>query len=691
MLNSIGLYSYLSALVFFFALSALLIFSARRNQTHISLKIAAVCSTLWSATVTLFYLRYLSAPILLPLTEIIRDFAWCFFLLKLAKPGQLNSEGGVIFKLTNSKKGITAVAALIAFSILGPGHLLPTQLSILTLNHDLPLIAWISISIIGLTLVEQTYRNLDNQQRWALKHLCLGAGCIFAFDFFMYADALLFRKLDQQLWVARGVVNAIAVPLITVSITRMSGWDKSIQVSRKVVFHTAALTGAGIYLVLMSAAGYFIRYYGGSWGGVLQIVFLCGAGALLFTLLFSDRIRANIRVILSKHFFSYKYDYREEWQRFTHSLSDTSHEAPERICLALSALVNSDGASIWSKSEDDTFKCIASINTPITKSTGTEFNSLIGFLARTGWVVDIKEYNETPGLYDNLYLPESITQNPRAWLIVPLLFDTTPSGFVIINYSDLKASINWEDRDLLKIAGKQAASLLEQHQANLALLQARQFEAFNRLSAYIVHDLKNILAQQSLIVANAEKHKHKPEFVDDVILTVRNSVDRMTRLMEQMRNGMRGSSPETISLQPFLENICAKYNRLRPLPLLSANVNESCIIVADSDQLANVFGHLIQNAQEATPDSGSISVTLETDENRANIIITDTGSGMSEEFIASRLFKPFDSTKGLTGMGIGVFESREVVRTLGGEISVISQPGAGSSFTVTLPLAEQPS
>ena len=319
---------------------------------------------------------------------------------------------------------------------------------------------------------------------------------------------------------------------------------------------------------------------------------------------------------------------------------------------------------------------------------GPSTDSLIAFLETRQWIIDLPEFTTEPGLYEGLDVPSWLSAIPGAWLIVPLLSKEALIGILLLKRSEIEKSINWEDRDLLKMAGQQAASYLAQHLSDQALVQARQFEAFNRLSAYVVHDLKNILAQQALIVSNAEKHKSNPAFVDDVISTVRNSVDRMTRLMEQMRSGMRGTSARNISLNTLLSEIVSRRSTHSPIPELWLPKGE-IVVQADREQLATVFSHLIQNAQEATDKSGRISVRLSHLSRQAVIEVEDTGCGMDEEFIQNRLYRPFDSTKGLTGMGIGAFESREVVRALGGDISIHSAPGEGSTFRITIPLARQ--
>ena len=254
----------------------------------------------------------------------------------------------------------------------------------------------------------------------------------------------------------------------------------------------------------------------------------------------------------------------------------------------------------------------------------------------------------------------------------------------MLQETGLKHSLNWEDRDLLKTAGRQAASHLAQHQASLALVEARQFDAFNRLSAYVVHDLKNILAQQSLIVSNAARHRDNPAFIDDMIATVENSVTRMQRLMEQMRSGVRSSAAGSVELVDLLREVIANRCATRPAPAADFAVDQ-CRVEADHERLGTVFNHLLQNAQEATDPDGEVRVHLGRDERWTSVDIIDSGRGMDPAFVRERLFRPFESTKGLTGMGIGVFESREYIRQLGGDIDVESTPGKGTRFTVTLP------
>lgn len=678
---NIGAFSYSFAFFAYFILATLLIFSWRSRSQALLVVIATVATVVWAGLISMREFGFSVSFEVLQLAELARSISWCLFLLAaLNEKSRKNSNKSLLFYVVVGFS-VLLLAIAVVFSIPGLSTLLDISRPVL---RDAVLVVWVVLAIVGMTLIEQIFRNSSINQRWAAKFLCLGLGGIFTYDFFMYADALLFKRISLDLWEARGILNGMAVPLIAIAIARNPKYALDIHVSRQVVFHTATIVGAGSYLLLMAAVGYFIRFYGGTWGSFLQITFFFGAAILLLTLLFSDKIRARSKVFLSKNFFSYKHDYRDEWLKFSQNLADSVDGVPERIVQSLIKLTESNGGMLWERAETGWFVLTTRWHMPeVPTVDSSSLSSLALFLDRTQWVIDFDEYRSTPDLYKGLVIPSWLLSVPNAWLIAPLIFKAKCLGFVLIKRSKLQTNINWEDRDLLKTAGQQAASYLAQYQADQALLQSRQFEAFNRLSAYIVHDLKNILAQQSLIVANADKHKHKPEFVDDVIATVKNSVARMTSLMTQMRSGERGLRVKQVNLCDLLARVVNRAKAREPVPSLDV-FDKPIFVLADSEQLATVFGHIIQNAQDATAKLGCVSVRMKVEQERVIIDVVDTGAGMTPEFIRERLFKPFDSTKGLTGMGVGAFESREYIRSLEGNIAVVSLPGEGSTFSITL-------
>lgn len=689
-LGNVGLYSYGTALLAYTMLTILALIGRRNNPLGGAVLAASSLTALWAAIVTLSTVLTEPLVMLIQLTEVTRNAAWIFVLLELIG-FRLHGTNHIL--ASNSWKPWFGFAVtLILLALLGADALA----GLLTSGYDFHSYAVFSVllamPILGLLLLEQLFRNSNEEELWPTKHLCLGLGIIYSYNFFMYAQALLFRHLDQNLWQAQGLVSVMAAILIAVSISRTERGEtpdreQGIHLSRHFAFQSLTLMASGIYLITMALAAYFLRFLGGSWGGVLQIVFLCAAGLILMVLLFSGRIRARTRVWLSKNFFSYKFDYRLEWLQFTQMLASGSNSVPENIIRAVANLANSTAGVLWSRAEDGRFNITSHWGMPL-PDPYIDLRDLSQWLQTHGWIIDLREWRSAPDVYRNLQLPEALIAISRAWLIIPLFSGDRLQGILLLRESDLGKEINWEDRDLLKLAGKQAGSHLAQFQADQALVESRQFEAFNRLSAYVIHDLKNIIAQLSLVVSNAQKHKHNPAFIEDMVDTVSNSVNRMTSLLLQLRSGTRQTEQSEVELAELLKIVVAECRLRAPIPELVL-VDGKFTLTCAKESLQTVFEHLVQNAQEATGKGGHVTVRLLSSHGSAVVEIEDDGIGMNEHFVQHRLFKPFDSTKGLTGMGIGAFESREFIRSLGGNINVQSKPGQGSVFRVSIPCVEE--
>jgi putative PEP-CTERM system histidine kinase len=303
-------------------------------------------------------------------------------------------------------------------------------------------------------------------------------------------------------------------------------------------------------------------------------------------------------------------------------------------------------------------------------------------------LIDLAEYERNSELYHNIAIPEWLEQLPHAWLVVPLIVHVHLIGFIVLAQSPAQANFNWEDSDLIKTAGRQAAVHLAQLETSHALAEAKQFEVFNRLSTYVIHDLKNLIAQLSLVVTNAAKHKNNPLFMEDAINTVDNSVRKMNRLLAHLRSdSLQFQQVETFELSAVLVEVVNLMSSGKPVPSLDLQA-EGMRLHANRDRFTSIIGHLIRNAQDATPDDGRIIVRLFRRTDSAIVEVQDTGTGMDKEFIRDRLFRPFESTKGKAGLGIGVCESRDYIHKLGGDIEVISRVGEGTTFRIRLPISD---
>jgi putative PEP-CTERM system histidine kinase len=258
-------------------------------------------------------------------------------------------------------------------------------------------------------------------------------------------------------------------------------------------------------------------------------------------------------------------------------------------------------------------------------------------------------------------------------------------GFFVLYEPPPPFQLTFEDRDLLKTVGRHIATQLAQHEADRKLAESRQFEAYNRLTAFMMHDLKNSIAQLQLIVANADRHKSNPEFIDDSIATIENAAERMTRLIEQISSASATLRLQQVVLDDLVRTAVARCAQRAPIPTLTALAADATI-EADAERLTAVIEHVIRNAQDAATSASVVSVETSSADGEVTIQVTDTGRGMEPEFVRERLFRPFDSTKGSKGMGIGAYQTREYIQMLGGRVEVLSSPGSGTRFSITLPL-----
>lgn len=681
-LVAIASWSYGLALVAYLALALLMALRWRASVRAGLLLAATLVTAVWAAAGVAVALSDRPAMLLLSNSaDVARYGVWFLFVGNLVvRPA--SGETPPAFPRWVGVIVVLAMLASLALDSLPSGRLLRPWGPRTSFGLHL------GFAVFGLMLIEQLFRRAHTQARWAIKPLCIALAGIFGFDLFLYADAMLFSTLDVDIWTARGVINAVVVPLFAIAMARNPRWAVEMHVSRDMVLQSTALLVSAAFLLAVAAAGYVVRYLGGDWGRTLQIELLFAAlvaGALVVS---SGRFRSQLKVFVSKHFYSYRYDYRQAWLRFTATLSAESsgQSLQERVTMALADLVESPAGMLWLDDGSGQCRLEARWNAPALTAVEPAAGPLGAFLARTDWVVGVGETQSDPTKYPGLQLPEWLATMRDAWLIVPLPSGSRLLGFAVLMTPRATIDVDWEVRDLLKTASRQAASYLGQLKASEGLLEARKFEAFNRMSAFVVHDLKNLVAQLTLMLRNAERHSGNPEFQRDMLTTVQHVVERMNKLMLQLRTGATPvENARPIDLESVVRRVCAaKASRDAPIELdLAAGITAA----GHEDRLEHVIAHLVQNAIDATGKEGRVLVRLHRDGGLAVIDVNDTGTGMSPEFIRERLFRPFETTKP-AGMGIGVYESSQYVAGLGGRILIDSQPGQGTRVRVELPLDE---
>lgn len=557
------------------------------------------------------------------------------------------------------------------------------------LGQQTAYVALLSVALIGILAVEQVFRNSKEDQRRSLKLLALGVGGMFIADLFVYSQAVLVGSVEPFFWEGRGVVNASLAPLILRVTSRESQWERSLFVSRQVAFYTATLLAIGGYLLALAMTAFVTSTVGGEWGFALQTLFLIAAAAILFVVLFSATLRTRFKVLLVKHFNGSKYDYRHEWLRLTASLGRNS-DLKVLVASALDAIariVGSAEAALWLTRDGRTYECMYALGQATPADVYHDDHPVVRFLATHGWVVDSAEYAREPDRYGTSFGDPADNVLPERSITVPLDCQGSLLGFVILNRTAHVGFLNFDDHDILKTAGRQVAIVLAQALAQEQLAERRQFEAITKLTAFLMHDLKNLIAQQELVVANAQRFRHRPEFVDDAFATVKASVERMRKVLEQLRSTAQGElATSRVDVSKVLMEVRSSCSDREPVPSLSMP-EAPALVHMDREKLTSALLHLVRNAQEATPPKGQVSLTLTVGAGQVVLSVIDTGAGMDAAFLRDRLFRPFDTTKGATGMGIGAYQARHFVQASGGELTVTSQVGVGTTVRITLPLA----
>ena len=687
--TSVTASAYLSASIISFILTAIYSYHFLLRKHHWSVPVAALGTSVWLSVVALYYKSWLAwqnPQLLLYFVEAIHYFFWInavFFTLKRICNTKLPFSSKLLLGF-GSFIGLLSLILLIIFWVY------EVDLAQVSLFH-----IWSSLflALIGLTSVEQLYRNIKYNRYIKIMSLCLGL--LFIFDIYLYANAIVFHATDPDLLQVRAglVMTALSTMCIGAATLRYDFTSPAtLNFSRPIVFYSTSLSFIGGLLSILAISGYYIKSYTGEWGIIIYSATCFLVIISIVTLYSSRNLRELLSVLINKHLFIHKYDYRSEWLKLIEKLSRPSN-ATATYRYALSAVMSvfkSPGGILW-VAQGHYYRPVHYRNTMIEISLNAEPDNseFIRMLKEKEWIFTP---NFTESEWSNKFnqlLPKWAFDIPKLWFLMPLITENKLVGFIALTTPTIDNNLGWEDLRLIRAVGRQVADYLYRNQQAEQLTESRQFDTFNKLTAFIMHDLKNLIAQQALVVENAAKYKNNPAFVDDAIKTIDNSVSRMNTLLRKLQR----SQPEEIvrlSLRDLISDACRQCMSGSPAPTLNLP-DQDLTIRADSHRLTMAIVHLIVNAQDATSSGGYVNVTMTVDKNTAVIQIEDNGSGMNEQFINERLFKPFDTTKSGKGMGIGVYQAREYVKNLDGTFSVTSAPGEGTKFVITLPSATDPS
>lgn len=551
---------------------------------------------------------------------------------------------------------------------------------------------WVYIKIIScliaIVVAEQLLRYQHTSR--VSKLVALVAITQLGFDMLVFSNLLLFNSESNTLWQARAMVSSTTSLILACAIIIYpfkQRQENTFQLSHSIIIFNTSLILAGIFLISMALLGIAVDYYDAQWTKVSKILLYVMSIFAIAALSCLEKFRLWVTVWISKNFFSNKYDYQKQWIKLDELLSQKrdDNDGYEVALAALTTLFNCKSGGIWLKGPQFYSPIVLKNFTPAS-SRAIEANNtpFIQLLADNEWVFQAPKNSNTYDEKTNQHLPKWFVECPNAWVVMPLSAYEGLIGFAVLCKEELNNPLTWEDLDILKLTGRQVGSYLSHYQASKKLAQNQQFDLFNKITAFAIHDIKNLIAQQSLMLNNAEKFKQQPEFVNDVILTVSNSVKKMQQLLVKLQGNPHGKL-ESVNINKLLETAIEMNASLNPHPELYEQ-GETAWVMADRDKLQMAFYHLIKNAQEATADNGKVTIKSKTENNALWLEVQDTGCGMDKKFIEEQLFKPFISTKKASGMGIGAYQIRELIHSLQGEIFVESVVGKGTNFSIYLPL-----
>jgi putative PEP-CTERM system histidine kinase len=684
LLSRAGQLSHLFAVLAFGGLAAWLLLRRERGTGDRLLVLAAALTALWAGLFVVAASGNLTALSWLPASETLRSAAWLLFPALLLARGM--DAGGRRLSPMWILLGL-AVAAQFGIELVArvSGPIDPATGGLLAWIFQF---ARLAVAIGGLLLVHNLYVNTAPSSRWAVQLMCIALAALFAYDLNLYTWQLLTGRLDADLFNIRGAAIALTVPLFIASVRRTRRWE--LKISRQVAFTTFSLAGVGGYLMLMSLLGYGLSLVGGDWGRLLQISLIFGALLLAAVVIASGRFRAWARVQIAKHFFTYKHDYRAVWLRFVNTVARPGDQVEgtlgQRVIQAVGDLVDSPGGLLFTPDGQDGFALDARLNDHSREAALPAGHPLIAHMATTGRVVNLDSARAGEGEEAGLALPDWLADK-ALWLIVPLLYLDRLGGFIVLRRSLAEQALNWEDFDLLRMAGRQAASYIAESRSQAELSDARKFDEFNRRFAFIMHDIKNIVSQLALVARNAERHADNPEFRADMVATLTSSVERMRALLDRLgqHSGSRPAGGGDVLLDQLVGAVAHAKRRTYP-HIEVEGPGQPLPLGGDVGRLEQAIEHLVQNAIDASTPPAPIRLRLRAIGGEARLEIEDQGTGMSAAFIRDELFTPFHSTKP-GGFGIGAYESRDIIRRAGGRLEVASREGEGTLFTIHLPLA----
>ncbi|GAB5347717.1 XrtA/PEP-CTERM system histidine kinase PrsK [Alteriqipengyuania sp. 357] len=543
------------------------------------------------------------------------------------------------------------------------------------------------VAIGALVLLHNLYTGASQQDRASTRWVAVSLSALWVFELNYYAVTWFAGSFPGQIASLRGLVVGIAFVPLSIAL----GADVHalrFRASRSVAFRSLSLMLIGGYLLAMAGLASLLNAMDANGARLAQVGFLVALLTVAVLWLPSTRFRAWLKVTLQKHLFSHRYDYRAEWLRLAETIGrgvDEGDGLHLRIPKAMADITESPSSALFVPDGDGRLVLAESWRWPTLDEDAQVLpGEMVRFLGSRDYVIDLEEWREGRSAAGPTEpVPAWLDSESAAWAIVPLRHFDRLQGAVLLARPVIDRKLDWEDFDLLTVVGRQLASYLSEQTSQRALMEAARFDEFNRRMAFVLHDIKNLASQLSLLSHNAGRHADNPAFRADMLKTLQTSTAKLNALIQRLgRYGTgREARLEIVDLAILLRDLASRFE---PLHRVDVAVSGACPVRADREGLEQALVHLIQNAIDASPENAPVCLAVQSDGSLATLDIVDVGEGMDPAFVREKLFAPFVSSKP-DGFGIGALEARDLVRAMGGRLAVQSRTGLGTRFTIQLP------
>jgi putative PEP-CTERM system histidine kinase len=549
-------------------------------------------------------------------------------------------------------------------------------------------------TVLILTNIERTFRAAVGTMRWRIKFLVLGLGVVFGVRIYTQSEVLLFSSYDLSQLSVEATALLIGCALITAAYVRSGFGEIDVYPSRAVLHTSITVLLTGAYLFVVGVLAQIVARFGGVASfPIAAFVVLVGV-AILAVLLLSDRARQSLQLFVSRHFKRPRHDFRQIWARFTQGLSVALEETALATIAArlISQTFGALSVSTWLIDERGERLIRVGSTSDVEQAPSDDSTSSIAArelnsaeLIKLSHPFDLGRTREK-WARDLMEKSNGQFRTGGSPICVPLVGGEHCLGAIVLADRVRGLGYSAEELDLLKCIGEQVAASLLKLRLTEEIMERRELEAFQTMSAFLIHDLKNAASTLGLMLENLPTHFSNPAFREDAFRGIGSAANRINDLINRM-NALRHElrlKPVELDLNLVVTEALATLNGTLENKLVT-KFDQIPKILADGQQLQSVFTNLLLNACDAVGMNGRITVETTRQGEWVALSVSDNGCGMTEQFIKNSLFRPFRSTK-KKGLGIGMFQSKTIVEAHQGKIHVESELGVGTTFRVMLPL-----